>query len=56
MTTPEPVDEFPAGAAEIRGGDRPEDYILPTPPRKVSGMFGHHEDEDDGATQVLEED
>jgi hypothetical protein len=27
MTTPEPLDEFPAGGVEIRGGDRPEDFM-----------------------------
>jgi hypothetical protein len=27
MSTPEPVDERPAGAVEIRGGDRDEDFI-----------------------------
>ncbi|HEY1700869.1 MAG TPA: hypothetical protein VGG75_14255 [Trebonia sp.] len=27
MSTPEPLDERPAGAVEIRGGDKPEDFI-----------------------------
>lgn len=27
MSTPEPLDEHPAGGVEIRGGDKPEDYI-----------------------------
>jgi hypothetical protein len=27
MSTPEPLDEHPAGGIEIRGGDRPEDYL-----------------------------
>jgi hypothetical protein len=28
MSTPEPLDEHPAAAVEIRGGDRPSDYIF----------------------------
>jgi hypothetical protein len=28
MSTPEPLDEHPAGGVEIRGGDRPADYLL----------------------------
>jgi hypothetical protein len=40
---PKPVDEKPE--AEIRGGNRREDY-MPGGPRKISGMFGHHEDDD----------
>lgn len=31
MTTPEPLDEHPAGAVETRGGDRPEDWNQPLP-------------------------
>jgi hypothetical protein len=27
MSTPEPVDERPAGGIEIRGGDRDEDFM-----------------------------
>jgi hypothetical protein len=27
MSEPEPLDEFPASAVEVRGGDRPEDYM-----------------------------
>jgi hypothetical protein len=27
MSIPEPLDEHPAGAVEIRGGDKPEDFI-----------------------------
>lgn len=27
MSTPEPLDEHPAGGVEVRGGDRPEDFI-----------------------------
>jgi hypothetical protein len=27
MSTPEPVDERPAGTVEIRGGDRDEDFM-----------------------------
>jgi hypothetical protein len=27
MSTPEPLDEQTVGDVEIRGGDRPEDYI-----------------------------
>ena len=27
MANPEPVDETPAPEVEVRGGDRPEDYV-----------------------------
>jgi hypothetical protein len=38
---------------EIRGGNRPADYV----PKKVSGMFGHHEDSEleDGAESYGEQ-
>ena len=29
MSTPEPLDEHPAGSVEIRGGDRPQNWAFP---------------------------
>jgi hypothetical protein len=39
MSIPEPLDEHPAGAVEIRGGDKPEDF-MPDPSVRTGSVEG----------------
>jgi hypothetical protein len=46
MSEPEPVDEEPGGAVEVRGGDRPQNWQFPE--YDSEGTFPRLPEDDEG--------